>query len=61
MGEIAAGLAQRQHAARAQFAGLFAEFASPAGQARISALAGLPVLTGGTGPSRVTGGKAARS
>jgi CHAD domain-containing protein len=38
MGEIAAGLARRQHQARAEFAGLFTEFASPAGQARITAL-----------------------
>ncbi|HEU5416924.1 MAG TPA: CHAD domain-containing protein [Streptosporangiaceae bacterium] len=38
MGEIAAGLARRQHRARAEFGGLFAEFASPAGQARITAL-----------------------
>jgi CHAD domain-containing protein len=38
MGEIAAGLARRQHQARAEFGGLFTEFASPAGQARITAL-----------------------
>jgi CHAD domain-containing protein len=38
MGEIAAGLARRQHQARAEFAGLFAEFASPAGQAKIQPL-----------------------
>jgi CHAD domain-containing protein len=38
MGEIAAGLARRQQRARAQFAGLWAEFASPAGQARIRPL-----------------------
>jgi CHAD domain-containing protein len=38
MGEIAAGLARRQRRARAEFGGLFAEFASPAGQARIRAL-----------------------
>jgi len=38
MGEIAAGLARRQHQARAEFAGLFTEFASPAGQGRITPL-----------------------
>jgi CHAD domain-containing protein len=38
MGEIAAGLARRQRRARAEFGGLFTEFASPAGQARIQAL-----------------------
>jgi CHAD domain-containing protein len=38
MGEIAAGLAVRQRAARAQFADLFARFASPASQARITPL-----------------------
>jgi CHAD domain-containing protein len=38
MGEIAATLAQRQRAARGEFAGRFAEFASPHGQARITAL-----------------------
>ena len=38
MGEIAAGLARRQRRARAEFAGLFTDFASPAGQARIAAL-----------------------
>ena len=38
MGEIAAGLARRQVRARAEFAGLFTDFASPAGQARIAAL-----------------------
>lgn len=38
MGEIAAGLAVRQHKARADFAGRFAEFSSPKGVARISAL-----------------------
>ncbi|HUZ26437.1 MAG TPA: CHAD domain-containing protein [Streptosporangiaceae bacterium] len=38
MGEIAAGLARRQRRARSQFAGLFADFASPAGRARIAAL-----------------------
>jgi CHAD domain-containing protein len=38
MGEIAAGLAARQRAARADFAGLFATFASARGQARIDAL-----------------------
>jgi CHAD domain-containing protein len=38
MGEIAAGLARRQHQARADFGGLFAEFASPAGRARITTL-----------------------
>jgi len=40
MGEIAAGLAARQRAARSEFAGRFADFASPRGQARIAALAG---------------------
>ena len=39
MGEIAATLAVRQAKARAEFAGRFAEFASPRGRARIGALA----------------------
>jgi CHAD domain-containing protein len=39
MGEIAAGLAVRQREARARFDGRFADFASPASQARLSALA----------------------
>ena len=39
MGEIAAGLARRQHAARSEFDGRFAAFAGPASQARLSALA----------------------
>ncbi|HEX9031133.1 MAG TPA: CHAD domain-containing protein [Streptosporangiaceae bacterium] len=38
MGEIAAALARRQQAARSEFAGRFAEFASPHGRARITAL-----------------------
>jgi CHAD domain-containing protein len=38
MGEISAGLARRQQQARAEFAGLWTEFASPAGQARIQPL-----------------------
>jgi CHAD domain-containing protein len=38
MGEIAAGLAVRQRAARGDFAGLFTSFASTSGQARIEAL-----------------------
>ncbi len=38
MGEIAATLALRQRAARAEFAGRFADFASPRGLARIAAL-----------------------
>jgi CHAD domain-containing protein len=38
MGEIAAGLAARQAAARQQFTSRFAGFASPRGQARINAL-----------------------
>ena len=38
MGEIAAGLARRERAARAEFDGLFAQFARPSGQARIQAL-----------------------
>jgi CHAD domain-containing protein len=38
MGEIAAGLAVRQRAARGEFAGLFAGFASARSRARISAL-----------------------
>ena len=38
MGEIAAGLAVRQAKARAEFAGRFAGFASPRGQARIASL-----------------------
>jgi len=40
MGEIAATLAVRQGKARAEFAGRFAEFASPRGRARIGALTG---------------------
>jgi CHAD domain-containing protein len=40
MGEIAATLAVRQAKARAEFGGRFAEFASPRGRARISALTG---------------------
>ena len=39
MGEIAAGLAVRQRAARARFDRAFANFASPASQARIAGLA----------------------
>jgi len=39
MGEIAAGLAVRQRDARARFDGRFADFASPASQARLSELA----------------------
>ena len=39
MGEIAAGLARRQHAARSEFDGRFAAFAGPASQARLSVLA----------------------
>jgi CHAD domain-containing protein len=39
MGEIAAGLAVRQRAARAKFDGVFAAFASPASRARLEALA----------------------
>ena len=42
MGEIAAGLAVRQRAARARFDGRFADFASPASQARLAALARTP-------------------
>jgi CHAD domain-containing protein len=38
MGEIAAALAVRQRAARGEFAGRFAEFSSPRGQARIEVL-----------------------
>ena len=38
MGEIAAGLARRERAARAEFDGLFRQFARPSGQARIQAL-----------------------
>ena len=40
MGEIGAQLAVRQQAARAEFAGRFAAFSSPQGQARITALTG---------------------
>jgi CHAD domain-containing protein len=40
MGEIAAGLATRQHHARSEFAGRFRDFASPAGQNRIRVLTG---------------------
>src|SRR5215469_1665004 len=39
MGEIAAGLARRQRAARGQFDSRFADFASPASQARLTELA----------------------
>ncbi|MGO8957879.1 MAG: CHAD domain-containing protein [Streptosporangiaceae bacterium] len=39
MGEIAAGLAQRQRKARSEFDGRFAAFASPASQQRLAALA----------------------
>jgi len=39
MGEIAASMAQRQIMARAQFEGRFADFAGPASQARLAALA----------------------
>jgi CHAD domain-containing protein len=38
MGEVAAGLAVRQQRARGQFAGIFADFASPASQQRILAM-----------------------
>jgi CHAD domain-containing protein len=40
MGEIAAGLAARQHRARSEFAGRFRDFAGPASQGRIQALIG---------------------
>jgi hypothetical protein len=46
MGEIAAGLARRERAARAEFDGLFRQFARPSGQARVRALTGTP---GGSG------------
>ena len=39
MGEIAAGLARRQRAARGEFDSRFADFASPASQARLAELA----------------------
>jgi CHAD domain-containing protein len=39
MGEIAAGLARRQRAARSEFDSRFADFASPASQARLTELA----------------------
>jgi len=39
MGEIAAGLALRQRAARARFDHAFANFASPPSKARLAALA----------------------
>jgi CHAD domain-containing protein len=42
MGEIAAGLIIRQRQARSEFAARFADFASPASQARIRALTGTP-------------------
>jgi hypothetical protein len=38
MGEIAAGLARRQHRARGEFGERFRAFASPAGQAKFAAL-----------------------
>jgi CHAD domain-containing protein len=41
MGEIASGLATRQHRARSEFAGRFHDFASPASQGRIRALIGI--------------------
>ncbi len=40
MGEIAGGLGVRQRAARREYAGRFAEFASPRGRAKIEALTG---------------------
>jgi CHAD domain-containing protein len=40
MGEVAAGLARRERSARAEFDGLFRQFARPSGQARIQALTG---------------------
>jgi CHAD domain-containing protein len=40
MGEVAAGLARQQHAARSEFAGRFRDFAGPGGQSRILALTG---------------------
>ena len=40
MGEVAAGLARRERSARAEFDGLFRQFARPSGQARIRALTG---------------------
>jgi CHAD domain-containing protein len=40
MGEVAAGLARAQHAARSEFAGRFAAFSGPAGQSRILDLTG---------------------
>jgi CHAD domain-containing protein len=40
MGEIAAGLARRERAARSEFDDQFRQFARPGGQARIQALAG---------------------
>jgi CHAD domain-containing protein len=40
MGEIAAGLAERQEKARGEFAGRFRNFSSPAGQSRIQTLTG---------------------
>jgi CHAD domain-containing protein len=43
MGEISAGLARRQRLARAQFDGLFRDFAAPAGQARFGPLTRLAV------------------
>lgn len=47
MGEIAASLAARQARARAEFAGRFADFASPRGQARIAALTKPPARAAG--------------
>ena len=46
MGEVAAGVARRQQQARAEFGGRFADFACPAGQARIRALTEDRELTG---------------
>jgi CHAD domain len=40
MGEVAAGLARQQHAARSEFAGRFRDFAGPGGQSRILAMTG---------------------
>jgi CHAD domain-containing protein len=40
MGEVAAGLARQQHAARSEFAGRFRDFAGPGGQSWILAMTG---------------------
>jgi CHAD domain-containing protein len=56
MGEVAAGLARRERAARAEFDGLFRQFARPGAQARIQAL----TTTGEPGGERARAARAGR-